>query len=233
MGISQTRYYRKAALDSATQPPLSVEHQRILACRHPVYHRNGLLPHSTAVCRIEYIAVHVMPVGIRTVENDKLDIIFGSRLHHPLHRYQFRIETATHFRHIENYRVHPFKMFARRFLNLSVKRYDRHTGLFIHRVGNSLTCIRSTGKTVFRSEYFHDIRATVDKQIERMALPCHGRRYAAIGNLLTFKDRLPRLGTFCRINDTVVLSVNKTRETKRQYHNYNLHLSVKKRRIYV
>ena len=65
------------------QPPLAVNHLRILPDGHAVDHRHGMHADERAVLRgIQHGAVDIMSVGVGSVEDDQFLVLFAACLHH-------------------------------------------------------------------------------------------------------------------------------------------------------
>ena len=204
------------APEASLQPTFSVEHPGVFPGRHPVDDRYRLFPHARTEGRIENIPVHVMPVGIRTVEHHEVHPVGRRCFHHPLHGDEFGIEAATDVRDVEHDHIHIREHLPGGFSHLPVEGYDGDTRGRIDTVGDFLPGIGPARESVLRSKDLDNIYPTLPQQIERMTLRSDRRSNPGIRHPPSLQQGFPLRRTLCRINDLVALPPQRERETERQ-----------------
>ena len=213
--IVLARDHRQVALHPVLEPTFPVDHLRILARSHPIDDRHRVHPHERLEGRIEDIPVHVIPVGVRTVEHHHLFAVLCAGLHHVREGRNVGIETATHVLNIVDEHIHILERLGGRFVfSRAIERNHRDTRLLVHLVGYFGPGSRLTPETVLRCENLDDVHP-FGQQVIHHVLPVshHGsmvaheshpfslEQFQIQGRLLRpHFDGLFRLGRFLRRN---------------------------------
>ena len=123
--------------------------------------------HARLVFHIEQRAVDIEAIGVRTVENDHLLMVYSTLVHDAHHGDIVRIVTQTNVLNIGHDNVNTCH--CSRIGNASfgsVERENGHTRLFVHATGHVFACIGLAAETVFGRENGYYVHAMTQQQVE-------------------------------------------------------------------
>ena len=144
---------------------------------------------------VQHRAVHIVPVGVGAVEDDKGDSLFGAGFHHIVQRGDIGIEAAADILKVEEHAIHILQLLRRGLLVLAVEADDGQTRLGVSAVVHLGARRRGAAEAVFRTEYLGDVHTRAEQGIHKVCCPhhrglvCHHRSATLIAALAEQEHR--------------------------------------------
>lgn len=172
-------------------PAFSLRHQCQFAQGEPVYDGDGECAHSALQTHVEDRPVHIVPVGVGTVENDHFPVCLCASFHELEHRHIVGVEPQSHVLNVHHEHVEPLHVLVLgAVLPPVVEAQDGKPRLLVGGTAHVRPCIRRAAETVFGSYEGGHFHAFCQKHVENVRpLAVHPRVVAEEAHLLPFQER--------------------------------------------
>ena len=125
------RYHGEVAANAVFQPALVVHHLGVLADGHAIDYGHLVQTNKRGVFGLQHGTVHIKAVGVRSVEDDDGNVVFGGGFHHIAHRGDIGVEPYADILQVEENQVDALQHFGRGLLVFAVERHDGQACLLV------------------------------------------------------------------------------------------------------